>query len=440
MVYQKREVRESFLGVYEDRSVYHTEDGSVEVYYEGKLSIDANKRAKFIKDKFKEGFLDGVISDLQASKITVDTDKISQVTQDSLRELVDLVTSEVGRALVGLSVMQLCIKAISPEQNVRLHKGSVNRGSFSWIEGISMRTLDKNFVTPTLRKHDLLRLNADGFMMTRSLAENYPYSPLYKANLRGAKKQWLALVEELESAKTDPMASLQLLVSLLINAATSFVSAADELLILAKKRRDHYTTIQSMYALTVTHAERSDYAARLFEVSMHTLMQGAVESGALGYCSVKPLSQMRSANKKHGNIADVELIEDKDIVEAWDAKYGKGYLREEVEEIIEKIPSHDHLHTIGFVTSGHIERSSELEKRIDEISELHGIELKISTYLDWINHMFDRCVASGLVDEQGLCLRWFNAYVESLCQKRREQAPIDEPCLQWIRSLTALID
>ena len=37
-------------------------------------------------------------------------------------------------------------------------------------------------------------------------------------------------------------------------------------------------------------------------------------------CSLKPLSQMRSANKKHGNIGDIELLEDRQIVEAWDAK------------------------------------------------------------------------------------------------------------------------
>jgi len=45
-----------------------------------------------------------------------------------------------------------------------LHKGSVNSNSFSWVDGISMRVLDKNFVTPVLRKYNLLKLNADGFM------------------------------------------------------------------------------------------------------------------------------------------------------------------------------------------------------------------------------------------------------------------------------------
>ena len=162
--------------------------------------------------------------------IIIDKNKISHTTQVSIRNLVELVTSEVGRALIGLSVMQLSIKAISPTQSIRLHKASSNKGSFSWSEGVSMRTLDKNYVTPILRRYDLVRLNADGFMMTRSLAENYPYSDLYKAQLRGARKDWLSIVEELESNKTDALESLKYLVSLLLNSSHEFDFKANELL------------------------------------------------------------------------------------------------------------------------------------------------------------------------------------------------------------------
>jgi len=77
---------------------------------------------------------------------------------------------------------------------------------------------------------------------------------------------------------------------------------------------------------------------------------------------LKPLSQMRFANKKHGNIGDIELIENGDIVASWDAKYGKSYLREEVEEVCEKISGHDNIQVVGFVTNVAIQRTEELEK------------------------------------------------------------------------------
>jgi hypothetical protein len=211
--------------------------GKIEIFLEGVISNDAKKRIKLIKDKFESGFLDLLIYDLKDGKTIVDLARVSPTTQVNLRQLVDLLTSEVGRALIGLTVMQLSIKAISPEQSIRLHKASSNKGSFSWVEGISMRTLDKNYVTPTLRRHDLVRLN------------------------------------------------------------------------------------------------------------------------------------------------------------------------------------------------------SEIDKRINELSDLHGIDLKIISYDEWVELMFERCIDSSLIDEQTLSQEWIKAYVLTLSQRKRAIAPIDEPCMEWIRLL-----
>jgi hypothetical protein len=61
------------------------------------------------------------------------------------------------------------------------------------------------------------------------------------------------------------------------------------------------------------------------------------------------------------------------------------------------------------------------------------------TYADWIDSIYDRCLSSELIDEEDLSQRWIMAYAESLAQKRRSIAPIDEPCLEWVKSLTELI-
>ena len=73
------------------------------------------------------------------------------------------------------------MKAIAPEQSVRLHKAGENE--FSWADGVPMRILDRSYITPTLRRFKLLKLRADGFMTARSLTMNSPYSRLYKARI-----------------------------------------------------------------------------------------------------------------------------------------------------------------------------------------------------------------------------------------------------------------
>ncbi|MFN8496174.1 MAG: hypothetical protein U0350_51755 [Caldilineaceae bacterium] len=434
MIYDTK-LTEPHLRVFEARSEYVMNNGEVEIFPEGLVSNNAKKRMKQIKAEFEKKYLDQVITDLRESKTKTDLTQVSDSTQGNIRQLVDLITSEVGRALVGLTIMQLCIKAICPEQSIRLHKGSANRGSFSWVEGISMRTLDKNYVTPTLRRHDLVRLNADGFMMTRSLAENYPYSSLYKAQLRGARDQWLAIVEELEIGATNPKESLNYLISLLLNAANSFSQIASQLIDLLDEKIESFRTRDDVIKLMKHHSDVSDYSARLLEISMHSLMQAAIESGALGDIDLKPLSQMRSANKKHGNVGDIELLDGRDIIESWDAKYGKSYLREEIEEAAEKIPDHDNIQVVGFVTNVEIKQMAELNRRIDDLSALYEVTFKIVTYEEWVSLMYNRSIESLLIDEKKLSQAWLRAYALTLAQRKRAIAPVDEPCIEWIRQL-----
>ena len=433
--------QEKHLRVFENKSEYYSDNNLIESFNEGVVSEEAKKRIKLVKDSFSSGFLDHLIKDLLNRKAVVDLDKVSPIALECLNQLVDKLTSEVGRALIGLSVMQLCIKTIAPTQNVRLHKGSSNKRSFSWVEGISMRTLDKNYVTPVLRKYALIRLNADGFMMTRSLAENYPYTYLYKANLRGARDQWLILIEELEFGRTDPEESLKLLLSRLLNAAQNFKDKADILISTLNDKINNISDRLSVINIILKHSEISDYAARLLEVNMHALMQAAVSLGAFDNLTVKPLSQMRSANKKHGNIGDIELLENNsDIIISWDAKYGKGYLREEIEESLEKIHNHNNVETVGFVTTVAIERQEEIRKRIDDIQALYSVNFEVLTLKEWVDQIFEKCLLNNTSNEKEISQIWIKIYCEYLGHKRREQAPIDEPCIEWVEELTTILN
>lgn len=433
------EATNKHLRVYTDRSELYQGDTKITTFYEGSMSESAKKRLSDVKNKLETGYLENLIANIENNYVP-DFNKISKVASESIGKLIGSVTSEVGRALIGLSVMQLCIKSISPEQSVRLHKGSSNRNSFSWKEGISMRSLDKTYVTPILRKYELLRLNKDGFMMTRSLAENYPYSDLYKAQLKGARLEWLALVEEIEQNKTDAHESLKYIVNRLFQETERFKTAAEKFIgnidLLLKKTITRKNALQ----LLLKHSADSDYAARLLEINMHSLMQSCKNLDVFPEYELKPLSQMRSANKKHGNVGDIELYEGKEIIESWDAKFGKGYLREEIEEAYEKIENHPSIQTVGFVTTVGIERSKEVNKRISELKEITDIDFKIMTLDDWVKEIFDRSAISQGLNEEKLAKEWVKTYSEYLALKRRDQAPIDEPTIKWIQNFSRIVE
>ena len=422
---------EDSLTVYVDRCELRQGE-TVQVYREGKQSEETQNRYKKITTALGGGYLEQIIDNLNALDLSVLPSECKRL----LRCLVDSVTSEVGRALVGLTFLQLTIKSIAPEQCVRLHKGSGKGGSsFSWTDGISMRTLDKDYSAPFLRKHGLLNLNRDGVFMTRSLAENYPFTRLYKARMRGAFNEWLDIVDRLEAGIMPPKQGLVYLISLLKNRTEAFRRLADATI--AKARTKVFSSLEEATEFMTRFFNITDYSARAFEVVIHSFMQAATETAWINYDLV-PISQMRSANKKHGNVGDIELTEGGRIIEAWDAKYGKPYLRDELEELRDKIllASND-LRTVGFIVDDKIDRRCDVVKRVEEIVAETDVELKLFSFNEWIKYKTQNI---GQEQARLLASHWLTAVAESLGQKRRALAPIDEPCDGWLRDLERILD
>lgn len=107
-----RKKSESHLDVYENRYELHQND-VVSVYYEGYQNADAQRRYAKINHELEHGYLDKMISKLSE----VDYSDLSERNKGLIKNLVDGITSEVGRALVGVAFLQLTIKSICPDQS-----------------------------------------------------------------------------------------------------------------------------------------------------------------------------------------------------------------------------------------------------------------------------------------------------------------------------------
>ncbi len=421
---------ENHLDVFEDRYELHQAEGTT-VYYQGIQNKETQARYEQINKELSNGYLETRI-DLISS---MDFSKLSLENRNLLKNLVNGITSEVGRALVGLAFLQLVIKAICPKQSIRLHKGSPRKGSFSWIEGISMRTIDSNYSTPFLRKHGLLNVNKFGVFTTRSLAENYPYSSLYKAEMRGSFDDWIAIVDALENEKMPAELGLCYLMALLKNKSDIFKELADKACFLASN-----STIKDFLSykkIIVDFFNSTGYSARAFEVAIHSFFQAMKENSLLQEFEIEPMSQMRSANKKHGNVGDVELTQNKIIIEAWDAKYGKPYLRDELEELRDKLLTHPETKIAGFIVNTSVDLRKDIIQRVKEINLEAGTDIYLFSFDDCIDFQ-TKDIAKEKLDKLGH--KWLCAMVESLAQKRPDLAPIDEPCDEWINDIIRILE
>jgi len=424
-----------YLVVHPDKSTLYRVGEEPITYTEGKLTNEAVARYSNIRVKLEKGYLEDKINECSHPDVKIENLSIEHMKL--IDRLVDSITSEVGRAVVGLTVLQLTLKSIEPAQSIRLHKGSNSSNAFSWQEGVPMRVLDKNFITPVLRMEGLLKLNADGFMMTRGVAENYPYSGLYKAAIRGARSEWIEITNLVEDGHLHPEESLKYMIISLFNKSDEFQKLSDNTMAILEKYLKSGADYKDILILIQEFVEKSKYSARIFEVSLHSFFQALDELKLLeGY--LKPLSQMRSANKKHGNIGDIEVTSTKNslsIIEAWDAKYGKSYMRDELEEISDKLELHMETEIAGFVTDQKPDLREEIKNRAKEIEDLFNVSIYIQSFDEWVDFQ----IKKHSIDPNIIGSIWIKCLTESICQRRRAIAPIDEPTYEWVLTLNKII-
>jgi hypothetical protein len=428
--------RETRLEIREEGFVFFDKNGRRQVFEEGPQSNESKLRQARIQKALADGYIGDQIR--HCKRANGELLRADEVACELLSSLVESITEQFGRAVVGVLFLQLTIKSIEPEQSIRLHKSGDNSDDFSWVEGISMRTLDKRFSTPALREYGLLSLNADGCFMTRTLAENYPYTRLYKAAIRGSKDQWLQMVDRVETGESESKACLHFLIGLLLNRSTSFHEAAHLAMEHVNELSTEVSSVDAVAETLLEFCSSSTNPARLFEVAIHSLCQVIYQHG--GYQGVlKPLSQMRSANKKHGNLGDIEILEVADkmrIAISWDAKYGKTYLRYEIDELEEKLRLHPETKLAGFITDSFPELHEDVAGKVSEVESKskEGLRIEITDFRTWANAQ----TCNLTVSAQTVAVEWLVAFAECICQRRRQVAPIDEPADAWVNDLKTL--
>lgn len=391
------------------------------------------KRLARIHSELERGFLDKLFLSCQSPE--EQELKLPADVRAHLARLVDSMEGEIGRLSVGALLVQLAAKSICPKLSIRLCIGGSTRENFSWQDGLPLRFLGQELNRPIFRKHGLVSRKDGEVFIARSLAENYPYSQLYKAASRGGKQEWLAIVDLVEFNKLNPTTALKHLVTMLFNRSETFKKDSELAMQAVKSVAGKIESLAQATKFIRTFVDSSTYAARLFEIAMHSLFQVLEDHNAFGGGFLKKLSQMRSANKKHGNIGDIEITTGKrdnlHIVESWDAKYGKAYLRDEMEELHEKLGEHPETKLAGFVVDANPNLKPEIKKRIEELEQNHNVQIEIVEFDDWISRQAMRVSIPG----KQIASLWLNAFAESLCQVRRDRAPIDEPADSWVREL-----
>lgn len=412
------------------------------------MSQAAQDRYRRIDSALKGGWLDKTVGPAMSPGMAT---TLSAEWVATFEKMADSITASHGRAMAAIAVIQLAIKAIEPDQSIRLTKGEPPRKSarpkaetgddgddFSWVEGLSMRGLSSRYFVPFLRNYGLVFGNKYGPFMTRAYSENYPYSPMYKAVLRGPRKEWDRIVEGLEDGSLNPKDGFVLLCSLLTNKSAAFERTAHETMLAASHYLSTKPGLPKIKGLIGNHVRNSMNSARLLEIAAHSLLQALYPLQFGSAYRVRTLSQMRSANLKAGNVGDVELVDPTSgkVLEAWDAKAGKITLDVELGELKDKLARNRGVVKAGFILDSPVKLAPTSAVHIADIRKATGTDVAVLSLEDWA----DAQIATASDPPDKIAVEWLRAYVESLCQLRRDRAPIDEPSGPWVEGLRKEIE
>ena len=253
--------------------------------------------------------------------------------------------------------------------------------------------------------------------------------------MKGPFSIWIEIVDLIETGNIDCSEAMDYLLALLQNRSKKFKILSQEVLnSLSSYNNDPFINVKN---IIIQFFNKTTYSARAFEIVIHCFLQAMFDCQFISGLTLQPLSQMRSANKKHGNVGDIELTIGTTIIEAWDAKYGKPYLRDELEELKDKLQLVQDVKVAGFITDSQIDLREDIIKRKEEIAiDICMDDIKLLTFDEFLNIKIEHLSDS---EKNKLGFAWLKALAETLSLLRPEIAPIDEPCYDWLLDLLKIL-
>ena len=106
---------------------------------------------------------------------------------------------ETSKGVYTVLLTSLVYKSLNPEQDVRRHQANMDRG-------YSGRTFDTKYITPFLKRKQLLAAMKESGWLTRSLEQPIPYDLNYTGKISGSKvkESFLKILYEIEERKQNP--------------------------------------------------------------------------------------------------------------------------------------------------------------------------------------------------------------------------------------------
>lgn len=224
-----------------------------------------------------------------------------------------LANAENGKAVLAVVITSLVKKVINPAQDIRKHQAGMQGG-------YSGRGLDTKSITPFLKSKDFPAMASGSGWLTRSLEQSAPYTLDYQGKItpKELKQAFLNILDKVQSGGLNPDLALAYLLDGLVKQRSTTST-------LRMARPTSLTIEQIVHLLDKHFSARysSAGASRLPVLAIYSAYQQMIkEVGRYKTWTLGPLASHTSADTKSGAVGDIQVLDNKDVVEAVEVKHG----------------------------------------------------------------------------------------------------------------------
>ncbi len=207
-------------------------------------------------------------------------------------------------------------KTIYPNQDIRYHQTNLPGG-------FSGRTIDTQYITPTLKQLGLPAMAESGWL-TRSLEQPFPYTLDYQGKISNQKTKdaFLGLIDFIE---TNPQQA-EVILTLLFHQVNQIIQTQKiKILKIDNPEPFDINTLSSCLENHFSFNYQTRGASKLPVLALYAIYQRLIiEVERYKYCTLKPLGSHTASDLTSGSAGDIEIFDkNKQLVEVIEIKHGK---------------------------------------------------------------------------------------------------------------------
>ena len=239
--------------------------------------------------------------------------KLSHNTQKNIKIIAEKCFTQKGVYTVLTTL--LVYKILHPEQDIRNHQTQIQNG-------FSGRTIDTQFITPTLKELGLPSMAESGWL-TRSLEQPYPYTLDYNGRIsnKKVKKAFLEIIFDVENNKESPRYILLELLGQVIK-----LQKRNKIVINPLKNPERLTISKIIEALDVQFSYHyKDFGGSKLPVLAFYAIYKIIINEVSRYdgCELKELGSHTASDRTSKSAGDIEIFKNSSLFEAIEIKLDK---------------------------------------------------------------------------------------------------------------------